>query len=313
MISEEVKSNYRAILDVFKNEKKHISERSKKLWQHTLFIFLAIEAVLAFLVMLGVIKVQGTGLIVLFIIPIIVFMIPIISQFTLRGKWVEKYKDEVLKPIVEAQFPGITYEDDYHISEQMFNASNLFTNPDRFNGEDLFSGKLDATAFSFSEIHAEEKHTSRDKDGNTTTSYSTIFKGLFLIADFNKEIQNDTYVYSSGGKSWFSRYKRVRLEDPVFEDRFNVYSNDQVEARYILTPKIMERIVELEDRFGENLYLSFRGHNVYIAISESYDMFETSFHDEVNFTQIERFLAEVDSILAILNDLDLNLRIWTKR
>lgn len=313
MISEEVKSNYRAILDIFKNEKKHISERSKKRWRHALFAFLTIEAVLAFLVMLEVIKAQDTGLIVLFIIPIIVFIVPIISSYTWKGKWVEKYKDEVIKPIVEAQFPGIIYEDNHHISERMFNASNLFINPDRFDGEDLFSGKLDATAFTFSEIHAEEKHTSRDKDGNTTTSYSTIFKGLFLIADFNKEIQNDTYVYSSGGKNWFSRYKRVRLEDPVFEDRFNVYSDDQVEARYILTPKIMERIVELEDRFGENLYLSFRGHNVYIAISESYDMFETSFHDEVNFTQIERFLAEVESILAILNDLDLNLRIWTKR
>jgi hypothetical protein len=313
MISEEVKSKYRAILDIFKNEKKHISERSKKRWRHALFAFLAIEAVLAFLVMLEVIKAQDTGLIVLFIIPIIVFIVPIISSYTWKGKWVEKYKDEVIKPIVEAQFPGIIYEDNHHISERMFNASNLFINPDRFDGEDLFSGKLDATAFTFSEIHAEEKRTSRDKDGNTTTSYSTIFKGLFLIADFNKEIQNDTYVYSSGGKNWFSRYKRVRLEDPVFEDRFNVYSDDQVEARYILTPKIMERIVELEDRFGENLYLSFRGHNVYIAISESYDMFETSFHDEVNFNQIERFLAEVESILAILNDLDLNLRIWTKR
>ncbi|KAB8154090.1 DUF3137 domain-containing protein [Kordia sp. TARA_039_SRF] len=313
MISEEVKSNYRAILDIFKNEKKHISERSKKRWRYTLFVYLAIMTLLVLFLLFGAINIQGPGLIFAFIVPAIIFMIPLASSYSWKGKWVEKYKDEVIKPIVEAQFPGIIYEDNHHISERMFNASNLFINPDRFDGEDLFSGKLDATAFTFSEIHAEEKHTSRDKDGNTTTSYSTIFKGLFLIADFNKEIQNDTYVYSSGGKNWFSRYKRVRLEDPVFEDRFNVYSNDQVEARYILTPKIMERIVELEDRFGENLYLSFRGHNVYIAISESYDMFKTSFHDEVNFTQIERFLAEVESILAILNDLDLNLRIWTKR
>ena len=104
----------------------------------------------------------------------------------------------------------------------------------------------------FSEIHAEQKHTHKTKNG-TRTSYTTIFKGLYLIADFNKEINSETYVYSSGRK-WFSRFKRVRLEDPVFEDRFNVYSDDQVEARYILTPKIMNRIVELEDRFGENLY-----------------------------------------------------------
>lgn len=312
MISEEVKNKYEGILAIFKTAKKDIFARSKKNWQNAFYAYLGLVVLALLLFSFGVIKLKGSAILILFIVPAIVFIIPAIISSTLKGKWVQKYKDEVLKPIVEAQFPGIIYEDRQYISERMFNASNIFSNPDRFKGEDLFSGKLEATAFTFSEVHAEEKHESKDKDGNTTTSYSTIFKGLFLIADFNKEIQNETYVYSSGGK-WFSRFKRVRLEDPVFEDRFNVYSDDQVEARYVLTPKIMNRIVELEDRFGANLYLSFRGYNVYIAISESYDMFEASIHDEVNFNQIERFLAEVNSILAIINDLDLNLRIWTKR
>ncbi|MGH1383292.1 DUF3137 domain-containing protein [Kordia sp.] len=312
MISEEVKNKYEGILAIFKATKKDIFARSKKNWKNAFYAYLGLVVLALLLFSFGVIKLKGSAILILFIVPAIVFIIPAIISSTLKGKWVQKYKDEVLKPIVEAQFPGIIYEDRQHISERMFNASNIFSNPDRFKGEDLFSGKLEATAFTFSEVHAEEKHESKDKDGNTTTSYSTIFKGLFLIADFNKEIQNETYVYSSGGK-WFSRFKRVRLEDPVFEDRFNVYSDDQVEARYVLTPKIMNRIVELEDRFGANLYLSFRGYNVYIAISESYDMFEASIHDEVNFNQIERFLAEVNSILAIINDLDLNLRIWTKR
>lgn len=312
MISEEIKSKYEGILSIFKAAKKDIFARSKENWKNAFFAYLGL-VVLAFLLFaFGVIKLKGSAILVLFIAPAIVFIIPAIISSTLKGKWVQKYKDEVLKPIVEAQFPGIVYEDRQYISKSMFRASNLFTSPDRFRGEDLFSGKLEATAFTFSEVHAEEKHTRRDKDGNTKTSYSTIFRGLFLIADFNKEIQNETYVYSSGGK-WFSRFRRVRLEDPVFEDRFNVYSDDQVEARYVLTPKIMSRIVELEDRFGANLYLSFRGSQVYIAISESYDMFETSINENVSFNQIERFLEEVNSILAIINDLDLNLRIWTKR
>jgi hypothetical protein len=312
MISEEVKNKYKGILSIFKAAKKDIFARSKKNWKNAFFAYLGLVVLALLLFSFGVIKLKGSAILILFIVPAIVFVIPVIISSTLKGKWVQKYKDKVLKPIVEAEFPGIVYEDKRYISKSMFRASNLFTSPDRFRGEDLFSGKLEATAFTFSEVHAEEKHESRDKDGNTTTSYSTIFRGLFLIADFNKEIQNETYVYSSGGK-WFSRFKRVRLEDPVFEDRFNVYSDDQVEARYVLTPKIMSRIVELEDRFGANLYLSFRGSQVYIAISESYDMFEASIHDEVSFNQIERFLAEVNSILAIINDLDLNLRIWTKR
>ncbi|MCH2194107.1 DUF3137 domain-containing protein [Kordia sp.] len=313
MISEEVKNRYAAILSTFKAAKQDIFRRSKKNWKTTIYVYLGIVALGFLLVLFEVIRLHNNYmLLIIFLAPAIIFMIPYSISFSLKGKWVEKYKDEVLKPIVEAEFPGILYEDEQHISKSMFTASNLFTRPDRFNGEDLFTGKLDATTFTFSEIHAEEKHETKDKDGNKTTWYTTIFRGLFLIADFNKEIKHETYVYSSGGK-WFSRFKRVRLEDPEFEDRFNVYSDDQIEARYILTPKMMSRIVELEDRFGENLYLSFRGHYVYIAISESFDMFEASINEEVSFNQIERFLAEVNSILEIINDLDLNLRIWTKR
>ncbi|MFK7748860.1 MAG: DUF3137 domain-containing protein [Kordia sp.] len=313
MISEEIKRKYAQMLTAFKATKNDIFTRSNRNWKNTFFVYLGLVAVGFLLVLLEIIQFQNQYmLLIILAAPAIIFMIPGMMAYSLKSKWAKKYKDEVLKPIVEAQFPGIVYEDQQSISTQTFRASNLFTSPDRFKGEDLFSGKLDATAFSFSEVHAEEKHTRRNKNGGTTTSYTTIFRGLFLIADFNKEIQNETYVYSSGGK-WFSRFKRVRLEDPVFEDRFNVYSDDQVEARYVLTPKIMSRIVALEDRFGENLYLSFRGHHVYIAISESHNMFENSINDEVSFQQIERFLAEVNSILEIINDLDLNLRIWTKR
>ena len=313
MISEEVKSKYEGILTIFKATKNDIFKRSKQNLKTTFFVYLGIVAIALILVLVNVIPTHdGYTFLIIAIAPAIIFLIPVLNSYSLKQKWVQKYKDEVLKPIVEAQFPDIIYEDQHHISEQMFNASNLFSNPDRFNGEDLFSGKLDATTFSFSEVHAEEKHTRRDKDGNTKTSYTTIFRGIFLIADFNKEIQSETYVYSFGGK-WFSRFKRVKLENVTFEDRFNVYSNSQIEARYILTPKMMRRIIDLEDRFGENLYLSFRGHNVYVAISESNDMFEASIHDDVSFHQIQRFLEEVNSILAIINDLDLNLRIWTKR
>jgi hypothetical protein len=312
MISEAIKSKYANLLSQFRTAKKEIFQRSKRLWRNAFIGYIALVIVAFVIIAAKSIRLEGPLFVLPFLIPALVFLIPVLITSNLKGAWSRKYKDEVFKPIVEAQFPGIVYDNDYHISKSMFNASNLFTRPDRFSGEDLFSGQLDATAFSFSEIHAEEKHETKDKDGNKSTYYSTIFRGLFLIADFNKEIQNETYVYSSGGK-WFSRFKRVRLENVEFEDRFNVYSDDQIEARYILTPKMMERIVDLEDRFGANLYMSFRGHNMYLAISQSYNMFEASIREEVSFNQVERFLLEVQSILDIINDLDLNLRIWTKQ
>jgi len=39
--------------------------------------------------------------------------------------------------------------------------------------------------------------------------------------------------------------KRVGLVDPVFEKIFEAYGTDQVEARYLLTPTFMQRLVRL--------------------------------------------------------------------
>jgi hypothetical protein len=44
--------------------------------------------------------------------------------------------------------------------------------------------------------------------------------------------------------------ERVRLEDPRFEDRYQVYSNDQISARALLTPATMERLMELDGYTG---------------------------------------------------------------
>jgi hypothetical protein len=69
---------------------------------------------------------------------------------------------------------------DYHRCE-------LFTTkPDRETLEDTIYAKIGETDLAVSEIHTEDKQTSRDKDGKTKTTWYTIFKGLFISADFHK-------------------------------------------------------------------------------------------------------------------------------
>lgn len=43
---------------------------------------------------------------------------------------------------------------------------------------------------------------------------------------------------------------KVILEDPKFNRRFNVYSSNQVEARYLVTPLFMELLNNLNASFG---------------------------------------------------------------
>jgi hypothetical protein len=58
----------------------------------------------------------------------------------------------------------------------------------------------------------------------------------------------------------------VKLEDPVFEKAFEVYSTDQIEARFILTPDFMERLIGLERTFkGRQVRCAFSGGCMFLA------------------------------------------------
>ena len=63
----------------------------------------------------------------------------------------------------------------------------------------------------------------------------------------NKTFKGTTIIKRDRGKvanffrSKMSGLESVKLEDPKFEKLFDVYGNDQIEARYLLTPSFMER------------------------------------------------------------------------
>ncbi|CAH0533326.1 hypothetical protein VST7929_01192 [Vibrio stylophorae] len=62
---------------------------------------------------------------------------------------------------------------------------------------------------------------------------------------------------------------RVRLEDPKFEGIFEIYSGDQIEAREILTPMIMEKTYRWVKRFNGVVSLEFRNQTVKIYFHHS--------------------------------------------
>ncbi|MEN8927672.1 MAG: DUF3137 domain-containing protein [Flavobacteriales bacterium] len=236
-----------------------------------------------------------------------VFGIPSILKSINRSSLVTQVKQNLLIPVLGEIMPDITYTPTLCVPQESFESSDLFERPSRYKGEDLFEGIHGKTTFSFSEIHAEKK------TGSKNNNYKTIFKGLFLVADFNKKLANETFVFTSGGGKWFSKYKRVRLENPEFESNFKVFSDNEVEARYVLTPSMMERLIALEKLFEAQLFASFRGNNVYIALENRHNFFETDVTAEITKQVIEDVVAEIDICVGIIDELDLNTRIWTKQ
>jgi hypothetical protein len=247
----------------------------------------------------------------------------------LTAEYRASFKERIVASLVHSVNPSLRYAATDSISEEEFRSSKLFTEGiDRFSGEDMVQGKLGATALRFSEIHAEYESTSTDSEGRTTTSWTTIFKGVFFIADFNKHFAGVTLVrpdtaqrmFGQLGKmiqslgDSFSTLKLVTLEDPEFEKAFVVLSNDQVEARYILSTSLMQRILEYRRRTGRTMALSFVDSQINIGISTNRNLFEPPlFKSCADPALIREYLEDLLLMIGIVDDLNLNLRIWSKQ
>ena len=236
--------------------------------------------------------------------------------------YVSDFKSKVIDKIVEFIDPNLQYQKDGHVGESEFISCEIFKRkPDRYKGDDRIIGTLGLTKLQFSEIHAE--YVTRDSRGRAT--YHTIFKGLLFVADFNKNFSGKTVVLPDKAEKIFGqlgsmmqswnkgRGQLIKLEDPQFEKLFVVYGDDQVQARYILSTSLMKRIVDFKKKSRKSVYLSFIGSKIFVAIAYSKDLFEPRiFKTLLNFEPIREYYQDLQLALGIVEDLNLNLRIWNK-
>jgi len=239
----------------------------------------------------------------------------------MRRSYVAEFKKIVIGRTVRFIGEDLQYDPRGYIDKATFISSKIFTTrPDHYRGDDLVWGKVGQTEVRFSEIRVEEERgTGKNRHRHT------IFHGLFFVGQFNKEFKGWTVVLPDTAERLFGRLgqklqelnifrgKLIKLEDPEFERQFVVYGNDQVEARYILSTSLMERITAFRQKVGRALYLSFVGSKVYVAIPYMQSLFEPkTFGTLLEFENVKEYFEDLALAVGIVEDLNLNLRIWSK-
>jgi hypothetical protein len=249
-----------------------------------------------------------------------------IAFFVSTKSYKRNYKDQVVRSVITSYQADLRYQPEGYIGEHTFRASKLFLNGiDRYKGEDYVAGRRDKTDFEFSELHAEYKTHSTDSKGRRQTQWHTIFKGVFFIADFHKDFRTHTVVLPDTAEKLFGflgqklqgmnmvRGELIKLEDAEFEKEFCVYGDDQIESRYILSPGLMRRILDCKAKFRSKVYLAFLNSKVYMAIESRKNYFEPNvFSAADDMGPVNQFREDLDLIVDIVDDLNLNTRIWTK-
>jgi hypothetical protein len=251
---------------------------------------------------------------------------------------------EILQPVVTFWDASFRYEPTGCIPRGEFEASGLFSDAsfNTYSGEDLVSGQHGATAFRFSELHV--KNVKRSKNGTQTTP---VFDGLFFVADCNKHFRGHTLVLPDVAERALGSFGRavqslasgahglslVQLESPDFERAFTVRSTDPTEARYLLSPSLMQRILAFHQNSGGKLRIGFFRGRVYVALPMPGDLLALGPEPRlgaallgvqklwpkaglssrpVTLDDVRRWGREVLFATSLVDELDLNTRIWSK-
>ena len=297
-----------------------LEQRRKKLLKKYFTIVFAVLSIAAALVLVLITSFNLSIDIIFVFIILCAVILTVICVYIMKG-YVKDFKILVIDQIVRFIDENLIYYQSRFIPKSVFVASQIFkTKPNRYKGDDYVTGKIGDTKIDFSEIDAKYESGS-GKNRNV----KTVFKGLFFIADFNKNFKGQTIVLPDSAEKLFGlfgkllqswnlvRNQLISLEDPEFEKLFVVYGSDQVEARYILSTSLMRRIIDFREKTNRNIYLSFVGSKVFVAVPYTKNLFEPRiFKTVVDFEPIKEYYEDLLLAVGIVDDLNLNTRIWSK-
>jgi hypothetical protein len=237
--------------------------------------------------------------------------------------YTKEFKQKIIAPLISELDRNLLYFSEMHVPSEFFTRSKLFTSQvDRVGGNDYVSGKIDNIEIRFSDFHAEKKH----KDSKGRTTWSTIFQGLFIVSEFNKNFHGNTVVLPDTAQNTFGdliggwlqsnntmREDLVKMDNVEFEKEFVVYATDQIEARYILSHSLMKKLLDFKKRSKQNIYVSFTNKNINLAIAYNKDLFEPSiFHSLLKYKIAMEYVQTLHLAIGIVEELKLNTKLWSK-
>lgn len=194
------------------------------------------------------------------------------------------------------------------ITDSFINQSELFTVYNRRYDDDHFIGKYKNVAIEICETEL-GYYTRCGKN----SSYSVRFKGVLVCLKPDRTYKGTVLIKKQGLLNTKPKgLEQINLEDIEFEKQFNVYSDDQIEARYVLTTAFMERFKNLAFAFKANkIEASIKNQGILIGLTVKHDLFKVAklYKPICDYAQFKQMAEEFASILELIEELKMDQNI----
>ena len=235
----------------------------------------------------------GVFLLIIPPVGIVVLLIGCNRVSKLRNEMKGLYKDDFVREPLNNNFDNVFYDPSGGFSEENVKNFQLCMMGNRFHSEDYIHASYAGVEFEIAEVkvmEVRERENSCDSD--------TYFEGRMMVFYFPNKLVNFVSAFSKKfehraiSRNDAKEY-RVELENIRFNNIFDVYSSVQLDAFYLITPHMMERLMVLAGKY-ESIAMNVVGNRVILAFNEpGKNVFDQNI--DVGQLNIEQEMAKVQS------------------
>ncbi len=283
-------------------EKERINKKRLSLLLFTLFLCLGVLLIGINLVFAGFSQ-------EIFVIGILFFLCAVFVKDIVAKGFERKIKTKIMANVCPC-FGNLYWgSGSYKGDAAPLDASCVVPRYDFSSFDDIFIGEHKNVHFEI----IEAEYTREDGSGKSRRTVA-VFDGVILKVKMNKNFNGHTVIKPD---EFFhpkpaGHLRHTVLEDTVFEDKFDVFTDDEIEARYLITPSFMERLKNIKTAFfAHTIRCAFYHGFLFIALSTPKDLFSLCSLDKPvdDFKQYNVLCEEIISIIKLIDYFKLDEKI----
>ena len=146
-------------------------------------------------------------------------------------------------------------------------------------------------------------------DGDTVSTYVTVFHGLFAYIDLEKinyfsfKITKDKFL----GDKIFRTVDKLDMDSSEFEKIYDVNTDDKISTVRILTSDVMQKLIDFKKENKVTPEISFKNGKLFIRFAVG-DVFEPNkFKDDMDFNKLKRTYNMINFVFNFVEDFSKNL------
>lgn len=199
----------------------------------------------------------------LVVVDFIIFVIVNLVMGKKQREYRKLYKNIIINKLIGNFYTNLEYFPGKEMPEYIYDEPKYNEYYNRYSSDDYFEAQINNNnSIQMAEVETVKEETSRDSNGRTHTTRTTIFHGLFAKIDMEKSINNELRILLNGRMAF--NKERLKMDSSEFEKYFDVQASNKIIGMQILTADVMQELIDFRNKTNMNYDVIINNNTLYL-------------------------------------------------